>query len=412
MIPPCATSASTRMEWPLSSQTRSPAEDSAADLGFRKLTALARALTYATTREEILALAAERAAELVGASAAAVAIADGPDRVLLQVCRDGVLQAPEEVEQRLDESFSRRLRMRLGPSTSVPLVSRGKVVGLLAVEGEEVRPETEWFLGALADQLAVASDRVPVHAEARRRLGAPPEEGPENTFDRLAHDLRSPIHSIHVNAELLASEGLGPLNDAQRTVVTRLQASVGYLLSLAESLRALQRAPAGVQDLSLREIHLPEVVARSVVIVSPEAEERSQRVRVEHRAPLELAVRADPEALSRVLVNVLFNAIRHSPPGGEITVRIDAPGPAVPATAADELYATVAVSDQGPGIPPEELERIFEPRYSSRRAPEAPEGSGLGLTIARELVVAMGGRIRVESEPGRGATFNVDLRIA
>lgn len=396
----------------MSSQTKSPAEDSAADLGFRKLTALARALTYVTTREEILALAAERAAELVGARAAAVAIADGPDRVLLQVCRDGVLQPPEEVDQRLDESFSRRLRMRLGPSTSVPLVSRGEVVGVLAVEGEEVRPEAEWLLGALADQLAVSSDHVAVRAEARRRLGTPAEDGGEDALDRLIHDLRSPIHSIHVNAELLASEGSGPLSNAQRTVVTRLQASAEYLLSLAESLRALQGVPAGLGNLSLRRVHLREVVGRSVVIVSPEAEERNQRVQVEYRLPPELAVRADPEALCRVLVNLLFNAIRHSPPGGAIAVRVDAPGPPAPAAGAREPYATVTVSDDGPGIPPDELERIFEPRYSSRRSPEAPEGSGLGLAIARELVVAMGGGIRVASEPGRGATFHVDLRIA
>lgn len=396
----------------MSSQTKYPAQDSAADLGFRKLTALARALTYATTREEILALAAERAAELVGASAAAVAIADGPDRVLLQVCRDGVLQPPEEVDQRLDESFSRRLRMRLKHSTSVPLVSRGSVVGLLAVEGEAFRPEAEWFLGALADQLAVATDHVRLRAEARRTRATPAEAGTEDALGRLAHDLRSPIHSIHMNAELLASEGSGPLNDAQRTVVTRLQASAEYLLSLAESLKALEGLPADLRDLSLREVHLREAVGRSVAIVAPEAEAREQRVQVESPLRPEPTVYADPEALSRVLVNVLFNAIRHSPPGGELTVRIDAPDPAASAAGAEERYATVAVSDQGPGVPAEELERIFEPRFSSRRAPEVPEGSGLGLAIARDLVVAMKGRIRVESEPGRGATFNVDLQIA
>jgi signal transduction histidine kinase len=100
-----------------------------------------------------------------------------------------------------------------------------------------------------------------------------------------------------------------------------------------------------------------------------------------------------------VLSNLVDNAVKHSPRGGTVVVRLD--------EAQDRLR--LAVVDEGPGIPPAERERIFERFY--RGSSTAP-GLGLGLYLARELVHAMGGSIQVESEPGRGATFTVELPLA
>jgi signal transduction histidine kinase len=108
----------------------------------------------------------------------------------------------------------------------------------------------------------------------------------------------------------------------------------------------------------------------------------------------------DPDRLAQVVGNLLSNAVKYTPSGGTVTVTAG--------TAVDE-GVWIRVSDSGPGIDPEEQERIFEPFHRSQRGRRFPQGMGLGLTIARDLVVAHGGRLEVESEPGQGSHFTVRL---
>jgi signal transduction histidine kinase len=121
-------------------------------------------------------------------------------------------------------------------------------------------------------------------------------------------------------------------------------------------------------------------------------------VDVEVEAQKELWVEGDPIRLRQVLGNILANALRHSPPGGTIRVRAWRAG--------EEAW--VQVSDQGPGIPEDELERIFERFYRGDKA-RAGEGAGLGLAIARELVRLHGGRIWAENRDGATFTFTLPL---
>ena len=111
---------------------------------------------------------------------------------------------------------------------------------------------------------------------------------------------------------------------------------------------------------------------------------------------------ADPDRLERILVNLLTNALRYSSPNTEVTVKL---------SLEDDRVIT-AVSDRGPGIPPEEIAKLFEPYERARERPVPRETVGLGLYISRGLVEAQGGEIWVQSEVGRGSTFSFSLPVA
>ena len=170
----------------------------------------------------------------------------------------------------------------------------------------------------------------------------------------------------------------------------RLNRLVGNILDLAR-IRAgaliPRRVPTDVQE-----------VAEAVL-----ARMRPQlaHVRVELAVPEDLPeIAADPMQLDQVLTNLVENAARHSPPGGVVGIRVSREGDAV----------RVRVSDEGPGIPPAQREKVFEPFYRGREEPERP-GSGLGLSIARAVVTAHGGRIWVEDIADGGTALVLDLPI-
>jgi signal transduction histidine kinase len=213
----------------------------------------------------------------------------------------------------------------------------------------------------------------------------------------VAHELRTPVAAVRGAVAALQSHG-GELDAQSRErllgVIADAAAQLGRLVDdlLATGRLETDRLPVDVRACDVFSVtdaavaaartHLPEGVS----------------LRLEATAGLPQAA-ADPDRLRQVIENLVDNAVRHSPRGGTIEVRLEA----------DDGRLTVAVADEGPGIPPAEHERVFERFY---RGTSASPGLGLGLYLARELVDAMGGRIRVESEPGAGATFTVELPLA
>jgi NtrC-family two-component system sensor histidine kinase KinB len=212
-----------------------------------------------------------------------------------------------------------------------------------------------------------------------------------NLVATVAHELRTPLTSLRMAIHLCLEQVGGPLSEKQadllyaaREECERLQAIVDELLDLARiqsgriELRRVPIAPAALLDTAL-DTH------RSL------AEEQHLYVERED-LPLLPDVLADRERIQLVLSNLLTNAIRHTPPGGRISLRAGASNGAI----------RFEVADTGPGIPPEYQASIFD-RFV--RVAETPGGTGLGLSIAKEIVEAHGGRIGVDSAPGEGATF-------
>jgi two-component system OmpR family sensor kinase len=217
-----------------------------------------------------------------------------------------------------------------------------------------------------------------------------------------SHELRTPLTALNGRLAVVAraldddpAEARRQV-DAMRRDVARMTRLVGDLLQLA------RLDAAGGEDLLLAPVDLA-AVARDVYEQSralPAAEGRTVRLAAAPPVP----VRADAARLHQVLLNLVVNGLQHAPAGGHVDLAVRG----VPGEAGAAPGATVVVADDGPGIPPEDLPHLFDRFYRSG-ADRAGGGAGLGLAIARAIVVAHGGTIRAENAPGGGARFTVAL---
>jgi len=211
----------------------------------------------------------------------------------------------------------------------------------------------------------------------------------------VAHDLRNPLQALRLAVGARREGQEIPADRAQqRLLLVRTQ--VDRLARLINDLLDTTRIEAGRLVLSFAEHDVRELVRESVELHRP----MSELHRLQLEAPEGPAlVRADATRLTQVFNNLLSNAIKYSPEGGMVTVRL---------TAYDGGWA-VSVSDPGVGIPAADLEGIFEPFHRSSNTRDTIPGVGLGLAVSRRIVEAHGGRMEVESTPGRGSTFRVFL---
>lgn len=212
----------------------------------------------------------------------------------------------------------------------------------------------------------------------------------------VSHALRTPLTVLRTTGEVRLQEG-GEV-DAYREAVGSMLEETDRLRELVDNLLALARAESGVEQRSVQAFRPAGVAAEVAESLSVLAEEKEQSLKVE--APEDPEVTADRGMIQHALINLLDNAIRHTPPGTHISV-VTRRGPAG--------GAVIEVVDDGPGIPTADQGRIFE-RFQQLEG-EAPPGAGagLGLAIARWIVHLNGGRIEVESTPGEGSTFRIVL---
>ena len=213
-----------------------------------------------------------------------------------------------------------------------------------------------------------------------------------NLLAELTHELRTPVSVIQGNLEGML-DGVYPADAAHLNPVLE---EVRQLSRLIDDLRTLSLSESGALELHREPTDLEVLASEVADSYRPQAEENGILLGLAFPADLPL-LELDPVRIREVLVNLLTNALRHTPAGGE--VRIAA------ACDLDRRVATVTVTDSGSGIRPEALPHIFERFYRS----DGSGGSGLGLTIAKSLVTAHGGEIGAESTPGAGTTVRFTL---
>lgn len=219
-----------------------------------------------------------------------------------------------------------------------------------------------------------------------------------NTLTDIAHELRTPITAIRGWLEGML-DGVYPADE--KHISLALKAS--YLLGgLVDDLRLLTLAESGQLSFDIRETNLASLAEQVREMFAAEAAEKSITLRLEP-APRDFLVLADHQRTEQVVGNLVGNALRYIPEGGEIRISLDQEGDQV----------SLSIEDSGPGIPEEDLPFIFE-RFWRRDKSRARSsgGSGLGLTIARQLIDAQGGRIRAENRPGSGLKMVIFLPSA
>ncbi len=215
-------------------------------------------------------------------------------------------------------------------------------------------------------------------------------------LSRMSHELRTPLHAVLGFAQLLEMDELRP---EQGESVRQILRAGHHLLELINEVLDIARIEAGRVAISLEPVQVGELVREALDLMAPAAAEKHIRVHGEAAAS-PACVRADRQRLKQVLLNLLSNAVKYNRPGGRVEVALHAPAPG---------RLRLLVSDTGPGIPADRLERLFRPFERLGVEQAGMEGVGLGLALSKRLVEAMDGQIGVESAPGAGSTFWVEL---
>lgn len=218
----------------------------------------------------------------------------------------------------------------------------------------------------------------------------------------ITHELRTPIHGICGLADLVDAGVYGPTTEKQQGAVRDIKGSALSLLRLIDDLLTLARDDAGRLDYRPGDVDLDEVLASVMATVGLLRGTREMRVALEAEAALP-ALFTDRGKLVQVLVNLLANAVKFTPDGGHVTLRVRRRG-------ADRIE--LAVADDGIGVPADQRARIFEPfKQVDGSTERAYGGAGLGLALVKRLTAMMGGEIALESEVGRGSTFTLTLPV-
>ncbi len=299
-----------------------------------------------------------------------------------------------------------------------PMIYEGRVIGVLtAYTSRGPVHFTDEFVNlfaALANQLAMAVVNAQLYAEVQAYSLAMEEKVAHRTaelekanarlleLDRLksdflstvSHELRTPLTSIRSFSEILLRYDVND-TEKRRKFIDVIHNEAERLTRMINDLLDLSKIEAGRMELQPQPLQLEPVFARALGTTQPLFSERGIQATSEIQAGLP-PVYADADRLHQVLTNLLGNSVKFSPEGG--TVRLSG--------TRKEGFALICVADEGPGIPPDRLEQIFD-RFHQVRDPQKshPLGTGLGLTISREIVEKMGGKIWVESELGEGALF-------
>jgi signal transduction histidine kinase len=216
----------------------------------------------------------------------------------------------------------------------------------------------------------------------------------------MSHELRTPLNAIGGYVQLMELEVQGPITEKQRQSLNRIMSSQRHLLQLVNAVLDLARIEAGRLEYRLEAVEVEAMVAGVVPMVEPQLAEG--QLTLTRSIDPRLCVRADREKAQQVLINLLTNAVKFTPEGGEVSVHARA--------AESSRMVRIEVRDTGIGIPPEQLARVFEPFVQvPNQVRREREGTGLGLAISRDLARGMGGDLTASSTLGEGSTFTLAL---
>jgi PAS domain S-box-containing protein len=216
-------------------------------------------------------------------------------------------------------------------------------------------------------------------------------------YASMSHELRTPINAVLGYSTLLLENIYGPLNEKQAEGIQRTQRAAKHLLELVNDVLDLSKIEAGKIDLRLQPVGFPAIVEELFVTVRPLADKYGTKLSLENESG-GVTIVSDPRRVRQILLNLLSNAIKF---GGSKPIRVQV-------CRTEDDGVSVAVMDQGDGIPPEDQERIFQ-EFVQLGKTQLQEGTGLGLPISRRLAELLHGSLTLESSVGKGSTFRLSL---
>ena len=314
------------------------------------------------------------------------------------------LAAMEEIARRFGATQQATGEHPFSGAVVVPLLAAGKIIGTLTALRDFPSPpftvEDEQWVQDFADRAALSIENALLYDRARRERER--AESANSTKDEflamLGHELRNPLSPILTAVQLIRLRA-GEQCVKERAIIER---QVHHMVRLVDDLLDVSRITHGKIELERVPMELAEVVAHALEIASPLIDQRHHRVVMSVPAT-GLRIEADAARLAQVIANLLINAAKYTPPGGFIKI----------AAQAQTGKAVLRVRDNGIGIDPDLLPRIFELFAQGKQGRDRAQGGlGLGLTIARNLAEMHGGSLRAQSDgPGKGAELTLELPL-
>jgi GAF domain-containing protein/anti-sigma regulatory factor (Ser/Thr protein kinase) len=289
---------------------------------------------------------------------------------------------------------------------AVPLLREGTPVGVMTIWRSFIEPFTERqrdLVKTFADQAVIAIENARLFHEIQEK-GRQLEVANKHKSEFLAnmsHELRTPLNAIIGFSEALLEKMFGEMNAKQEDYLKDIHSSGGHLLSLINDILDLSKIEAGRMELELSEFSLPAALQNAMTLVRERAQNHDIALEL-HVDPQVGEIHADERKVKQIVVNLLSNAVKFTPDGGRIELDARPNGNSV----------QVSVKDTGVGIAEKDQQAVFEEfRQVGGDYATKQEGTGLGLALTRRFVELHGGKISLESEPGKGSTFTFTLPL-
>ncbi|WP_157451261.1 sensor histidine kinase [Caldimonas taiwanensis] len=257
------------------------------------------------------------------------------------------------------------------------------------------------FLTDITERKHLQDELARMEEMRRARAAAEAANRAKTVFlSHMSHELRTPLNAVLGFAQLLRDDPSLSLPPSRRQWVEHIHAAGQHLLGMITDLLDLTRIEAGALLVRQDTIPLDEVLEECLSMLRPQAD--AAQIGLHAPAPSGLSVQGDRQRLRQILLNLVGNAIKYSPSGSEVWVHTGHQGERV----------AISVRDSGPGIPPERRDELFTPFNRLGREHGRIDGAGVGLALSQGLARLMGGQIHVDSQPGQGSTFTLELRAA
>jgi signal transduction histidine kinase len=262
------------------------------------------------------------------------------------------------------------------------------------------RPDFPTDLESFLCRVALEQAMLAVHA-SRLVAGLKTANAAKSTFlATMSHELRTPLNAVIGYSELLQAGISGALNGQQQQHIHRIEGAARHLMGLIEGILNFARLEAGKEEVRITDVDGAQVAEEVTALVEPLAKAKGLELKHDRHDPLP-SIRSDLAKIRQILLNLLSNAVKFTSVG-QVTLDVRA----------DSTHMTWTVTDTGIGIPQADLDRIFEPfQQGGQTHAGRAAGTGLGLTVSRQLARLLGGDVKATSTPGKGSTFVLRLPL-